>query len=565
MSFRNEIQQFLDGIDPKILARGKDYYKSGMIAHIETDGGHVTAEVAGSEMEPYLVEIDMAEDGEIMEWSCDCPYDWGDVCKHTAAVLLALQAETGDISPKKKKPAKVSVQKLVEQASREQLAALVLEHCQEDKRFKGQVLSALETTGEHELASIKELVKASIRENTYRGYIDEQGCDNICDDLDDALDKARRRVERGQHELALDIAQFVLLTGLELAEEADSSSGSLSWTIDAAMETVGIAAKSLAESGERRTECVEKILKTVEDSAFEGWDVWRYDLLKQAVVLADEQNEKKFYAVLDRMSDRQWEEFQDRPIYSERDKIIRWSIIRSAHRAEAARAYLEQNLDVDELRLMLVREDMEKKDYTNAERLCRERAEKEQTQRWYQPSQWEHLLYEIYQKWEQREKQVEQARRLALLGGEGFYQITKDLLLKAGRWEEEYPKFLAELKAARPEYEYMEILDQEGEIALLMERVRLYPERAFRYGGVLFSEYGEEICGLCTAMIRRNAENAGDRKAYRRMCDLIWLLAEFGGVKEAKRLIVELRQGHPRRKAMQDELDQVEQKIRRKL
>lgn len=93
------------------------------------------------------------------------------------------------------------------------------------------------------------------------------------------------------------------MTGVKLAEEADSSSGSLSWTIDAALETVGLAAGVLAESGGDRVECVQKLLKTVEKPEFNGWGYWRYDLLRQAAVLADLKNEGKFYAVLDRLSD----------------------------------------------------------------------------------------------------------------------------------------------------------------------------------------------------------------------------------------------------------------------
>lgn len=58
---------------------------------MEQNSRHVMAEVSGSEDESYLVELDFSEDGEVEDWSCDCPYDWGDVCKHTAAVLLAVQ------------------------------------------------------------------------------------------------------------------------------------------------------------------------------------------------------------------------------------------------------------------------------------------------------------------------------------------------------------------------------------------------------------------------------------------------------------------------------------------
>ena len=83
MSLRNGIQQFLEEVDPKILDRGMEYYRSGQVYNIEWEDWHVTAEVSGSDVEPYLVEIDITEGGEVSDWSCDCPYDWGDVCKHT--------------------------------------------------------------------------------------------------------------------------------------------------------------------------------------------------------------------------------------------------------------------------------------------------------------------------------------------------------------------------------------------------------------------------------------------------------------------------------------------------
>ena len=73
--------------------------------------------------------------------------------------------------------------------------------------------------------------------------------------------------------------------------------------------------------------------------------------------MVDEQNEGEFYAVLDRLSDRLWEECKDLPRYGygKEDKITRYHVLRSAHGPGVAKAYLEQNLDVDEFRLILVR------------------------------------------------------------------------------------------------------------------------------------------------------------------------------------------------------------------
>ncbi len=560
MSINGEIQRFLNDVDSKIYRRGLDYYRSGMVECVDWDGSYATAEVCGSEENPYLVEIGFSDDGEIEDWSCDCPYEWGPVCKHVVAALLALREKAPGETPKK--PAmnaakrKAVVEQLVGRAEKEWLAALILEHCQEDKRFQCRVLLELGDSGELEFA--KELVQETIRANTRRGYIDMDGCDNICTDLDGILDKARLRIQRGQWESALEISQFVLLTGMKLADEADSRSGSLGWTVHAAMETVTLALSSLVESREDRAKWVRRLLETAQDPVFEGWTDWRYELLRRTAVLADEQNEDAFYETLANLSDRRWESFQDGPRYDEQDKQIRYYVIRHAHGAEEGRAYLERNLEVDEFRLILAKEYMEEGNYAAAEALCRERLAKEEQSRSRQlPGRWDLLLYEIYQAWGNREKQIRQSRALALMGAEGFYQITKGLLAEDGRWQETYPEFLAELKAARPAYEYMEILKLEGEIPLLMEQVRLNPESAFRYGAVLAPQYREEVCKLCTAVIRKEAEQAGSRREYQALCSLIRSLAELGGQAVAKTVVAELRQKHPRRRALMDELGRV--------
>lgn len=559
MVTQDGIQRFLDSVNPVILSRGQDYYRRGHMESIAYEDGHVTTEVSGSEDEPYLVDIDFSEDGEVEAWDCDCPYDWGPVCKHTVAALLAVREKgVEQLSPKPVEET-FPVESLVRQAEKEQLVALVLEHCREDKRFHSQVLSELESSGEYELSSIKSLIKSSIRTNTHRGYIDEDGCDNICTDLDDALDKARRRIGRGQYERAWDIAEFVLLTGIGLIEYDCSSP---EWTIDSALETIGLAAKSFAESGAPRGEWVQRILKTSQDSAFDGWEEWRHALLRQAAVLVDAENEGEFYTVLNRLSDSRWEKFQDTRSYEDEDRITRWHILRAAHGPDEVRAYLEQNLNVDEFRLTLIREDLAAGDYSHAEQLCLERVETARGEQWHHPDRWEHLLYEIYHAWGQRDKQIEQSRHLTLLGDRDFYRITKALLVEDGRWETEYPGFLTGLKEKWPSYAYMDILAEENEHTLLMKQVRVYRDAVFQYGGVLAAQYGKEIYAICATAVRQVAKHRLDnRKDYQKICRLLQQLVEFGGTTEAQMLIRELRQAYPRRKALGEELEKVEREI----
>ena len=63
-------------------------------------------------------------------------YDWGPVCKHTAAALLAIQAEPPKEETQEGDARKISIRDLVERAEKEQLAELILEHCRKDKRFE---------------------------------------------------------------------------------------------------------------------------------------------------------------------------------------------------------------------------------------------------------------------------------------------------------------------------------------------------------------------------------------------------------------------------------------------
>jgi uncharacterized Zn finger protein len=76
-------------IERKILDRGFDYYENNNVIDVENLGnGEFSAVVEGSEDYEVFVQISK---GKAVEHSCDCPYDWGDVCKHIVAVLYYIR------------------------------------------------------------------------------------------------------------------------------------------------------------------------------------------------------------------------------------------------------------------------------------------------------------------------------------------------------------------------------------------------------------------------------------------------------------------------------------------
>ena len=559
------IDEFLEYVEPRIFTRGEDYYENGMVKKVIKSDGHYTAKVSGSNTTPYTVKIFFDKDETIEDWSCSCPYDFSDVCKHIVALLLAI--ENGDYIEKKtaQPPSTAgdeSLGKLLANAGKKELERLVLDHCQRDDSFRMETMVTLSASEERAFVYLKEMLQASIRRNTHRGYVDYHGCDNICRDMERALDIAHGHMERGWYSQAIDIAQLIILTCVKLASHADSSSGSLSFTVDIALKIIDSCIGALVQvtvSDPQRRKQLGSLLKTVRSSAFDGWEDWRYELLRQAARLANSKSAPQIYALLDQLLEER-KETNYFAHMQQKDKCIRYYVILAAEGKEAAGIYLEQNLDVDELRYLAVQEELKGCRFADAERLCLDKT-KTAPNRQVFPDRWEYLLYEIYHRWGRRDQEKAQTRRLLLLGDQAYYEPLKRMLQEEDLWEAEYPELLAAMEAVRPCHEYMALLAREGEKERLMEQVRRHPYMVFDYGKMLPPSNAGEVYDLCAAFIRENAAQASERKVYRDLCNKIRLLNEFGGKAEAQELIDELIQSYPRRPAMLDELGEIRRRL----
>ncbi|MBC7226582.1 MAG: SWIM zinc finger domain-containing protein [Thermoflexales bacterium] len=104
---------------PQSWERGWDYFSGGAVLRAVWRDGVLTAEVEGSQYEPYQVTVEFTPDGEIESAECTCPYDWGGDCKHIIATLLYLIHRPEEIE--KRSP----LADLLSGLSREQLVELV--------------------------------------------------------------------------------------------------------------------------------------------------------------------------------------------------------------------------------------------------------------------------------------------------------------------------------------------------------------------------------------------------------------------------------------------------------
>ncbi len=88
----------LEGIvaraDDKVRARGRAI-KRGEILSCTRSGSRLRARVRGSDVAPYRVDLDVSSGDS----ACTCPYQWGEVCKHTVAVARLAIDDPGSFEP----------------------------------------------------------------------------------------------------------------------------------------------------------------------------------------------------------------------------------------------------------------------------------------------------------------------------------------------------------------------------------------------------------------------------------------------------------------------------------
>lgn len=128
------LSDFEEYFSPRILERGKNYYQNHHVISLESIGnGSYEAEVEGSEI--YTVFAELKADGEVLDLSCDCPYEWEEFCKHEAAVLYQLR-EREEIVPSVEEPEqKQALPEQLAACEKETLIAWMMEYAKENRGF----------------------------------------------------------------------------------------------------------------------------------------------------------------------------------------------------------------------------------------------------------------------------------------------------------------------------------------------------------------------------------------------------------------------------------------------
>jgi hypothetical protein len=402
-------------------------------------------------------------------------------------------------------------------------------------------------------------------------FVTSGGCNYLCSELDKILEDAKGYAVSGDYALAYAVTVVVLQKCGWLSSHADSSSGWLTDTVNAAQDV----AKEICQDVPRQSEDAKYIfshgIKDFSHKDFDGWDEYSYDLLRSVAKLTDVKSAPKLYQALDEFT----ADLEKRDIEkgftwrlgvpNVADMVVRYEVMRAVDGDAVSDEYVYQNIRHDRFRKIAVQNAIARSDFAEGERLCLEAlaAHKYHERPHQSPSGWEYFLQTIYEKTGDIEKQIQTARHILLLGDLTRFDLLKELLGVKGTWKSEYPAIRTEMEYALHPEVFMHALNREGDWQTLMEQVRKHPEYVFTYGKALTALFPGEVKALCIGEIRETAEDANTRPKYRKVCKRIDRLASYAQATDALAIIEELVAQYPQRPAMLDELVKLQTKLRR--
>ena len=267
------INNFENEIDKRILDRGYNYYMDGNIVKTYSHGGNeYVFEVQGSDDYQVVVKID--DRGEIIYSECDCPYDFGPVCKHQVAayfeLFVMLNREHNKLPLKKEAAKQLEIKEVLNNLSKEELIKIILDIVQKDKAFKNSLIVRYSKGDDLQvLEKCKSLIESIVRKYAGReGFIPYRETNEFVSDMEDILEKAR-----DTHDilLSLDIAFLLLNEAVEAFQYADDSNGDIGSLASETIELIGeIVEESSNQSIDLRKKIFNKLLEQSNSRAFYG-------------------------------------------------------------------------------------------------------------------------------------------------------------------------------------------------------------------------------------------------------------------------------------------------------
>jgi hypothetical protein len=552
--FEMNLTNFEEYIDHQILKRGLDYFEKRKIVGLEAlVEGTYKAKVDGSEL--YSVEITIDKKEEVTDSYCNCPYDFGEFCKHEVAVLFALKNEKagGQVRVGEEK----NLQKLLASQSTDALMNIILEISNLYPDVEKRLLFKL-TNNEDEISASKKLIREYINNAKSKGFIHWRNLDYALQGAEMTLEKAQTKIEIGDIETAVLLSLAVLAPVIKMLDFSDDSNGSISPVLDKAVLTVGQAVTSSLEhlTEKEQNKLFDLILKESLKAQYDSWDDWRFSLLEicvQFIHIGDlrKKLEMKLIA-LEEKAGTSW----NKDFTKKRLKLLQLGVIEKCDGMDEAEKFIYENIHYSDFREKAIIRAFNRGEFKKVVELC---VYGEENDVMYHGlvAKWRNYRYQAYEELADTDNQRKLAYELILSNDFSYYLKLKELYNR-DEWEEILNTLLEVLE--KDHYQspvYLRVLKQEN----LTDRLLNYCSRYKSYISELYpyiiESHLDDVVRLFREYIESEARESSDRRGYKNVCKIIKTYKKACGVIHSHKLIGELIQTYPRRPAFVDELEKI--------
>ncbi|HLD71891.1 hypothetical protein A3A67_03995 [Candidatus Peribacteria bacterium RIFCSPLOWO2_01_FULL_51_18] len=278
---------FDDELNETIVKRGQRYFKGGHVRDLEEiDDGRWRALVEGTEVYETTVTI---SGGAISHHRCNCPYDFGQYCKHEIAVLYAIRERTsgdagigkerqskGGKPQKKGRTVREQAEEAAQKLSVEELRHLVIEGAMEDQSFRSRLLRSAPppenaTSGDRKQEYIDE-IRGCMEDNAGRhGFIGWEEAFTASRGASELCATAEQYLESGKLAEALPIGQALLEAIYPDLGRMDDSNGEFGGCIEEGWSILRTIAAKVKREDPLGEELFRYCLEQAGRKIYDGW------------------------------------------------------------------------------------------------------------------------------------------------------------------------------------------------------------------------------------------------------------------------------------------------------
>jgi hypothetical protein len=552
------ISNFEQYFQNQILERGLDYFHRGMIHTLETDDGHhYIADVDGTEI--YTVDVFLNDIEDIVDSSCDCPYDFDDYCKHQAAVLFAIREQNGKRGKSVKKEKQSDLPSMLKSLKKEELIRIILEITGDNPDIKKQLLFTYSPT-KNELTASEKLIKEFIRRASRKGFIEWNQVNNALQGAEMVLEKAQSKIVQGDFKNAVLLGITVLSNVVEMIDFSDDSNGSIGAVISWSLHIIDQAISSGLDfvPVQERSEIFEVIVKEAMNEMYDEWSEWRFDLLQLCVPFCGAKElrtklEGTLASLMKQTTKDSWSGKYDRIQL----KKLQLAIMETFDDEEKVEEFIYEHLHLHDFRVMAIEHALAKGQFDKVIQLALE-GETMVAKKW--PGlvkTFRQYRYQVYEVTGEFEKQKELAVEFLLGNDFSYYEKLKNLY-KPNEWSEELNKLLSLFqKENRLSETYLSIIKEERLTAHILDFCNQHLSSVTELYPYFEESHPDELNRLFTEYILKVAEEASDRKKYRGVTSIIKKYSKVCRNAQPIALIETLKETYKRRPAFVDELEKV--------